>query len=656
MIELKRTTCNRDCPDACAIIATVEDGRITQLQGDKEHPVTRGFLCYRTSHFLPLQYSPDRLTSPLYRERLTDDFRPIDWEQALDLAAGKLTAIRAESGPAAIFHYRSGGSLGILKHLSDYFFEQFGPVTMKRGDICSGAGDEAQMIDFGIEDSNDVFDLLNARHILLWGKNVHVSSPHLLPILKNSAAGGAGIVLIDPVHHRSASLAERFIQLKPAGDFALAMAVARVLFERDWIDPNAGEYCDHLAEFRALAESRSAEAWCVEADVRLSDAIDLARRLGPEGPTAILVGWGMGRRMNGAGIVRALDALGAITGNLGVPGGGVSFYFRRRGAFDVSFIQGAPAAPRTICEPLFGPELLAADPPVRALWVTAGNPVAMLPESETTIRALRACEFVVVVDSFLTDTAREAHLVLPTTSLLEADDLLGASGHHWLSAATPVVPPPAGVKSDLEIIQGLASRVGLAPVMAGTARQWKERLIAPKLGPHGIVLGDLEDGAVRNPLAPRVLFADRKFPTASGRVNLMTSAPPDPSALDSAVFPLSIMSLSTDRAQSSQWSGKLEGPAVVTVHPEAAAGIPDGAIARLESQVSGMAVRVRHDPTQRLDVALIPKGGHFRDGRCANALLKARITDFGEGGALYDERVRLVPAPGNGSGNGARKR
>jgi len=203
-------------------------------------------------------------------------------------------------------------------------------------------------------------------------------------------------------------------------------------------------------------------------------------------------------------------------------------------------------------------------------------------------------------------------------------------------------------------MQGLASRVGLAQAMAGSTRQWKERLIAPKLGPHGIVLGDLEDGAIRNPLAPRVLFADRKFPTATGRVNLMTSPPPDPAALESAEYPLTLMSLSTDRAQSSQWSAKLEGPAVVTVHPEAAAGIPDGEIGRLESRVSAMPVRVSHDPTQRLDVALIPKGGHFRDGRCANALLKARITDLGEGGALYDERVRLVAGNGNGSGTGAK--
>src|SRR4029079_13322075 len=129
-------------------------------------------------------------------------------------------------------------------------------------------------------------------------------------------------------------------------------------------------------------------------------AYDLARRLGPEKPTAILVAWGMGRRVNGAGIVRALDALCAISGNIGIPGGGVSFYFKRRGAFDTSFIRGKQAAPRTVCEPLFGPEVLRMnDPPVRAVWITAGNPVAMLPESLTTVRALESREFVVVVDA-----------------------------------------------------------------------------------------------------------------------------------------------------------------------------------------------------------------------------------------------------------------
>jgi anaerobic selenocysteine-containing dehydrogenase len=640
MLETRKTICNRDCPDACGIVATVEDGRITKIRGDKDHPVTRGFLCYRTSLFLSTQYSPDRLTTPLLRRN--GEFHPISWNEALDLAADRLMSIREESGPAAIFHYRGGGSLGLLKFLCDYFFEKFGPVTIKRGDICSGGGDAAQELDFGEEESHDLFDLLNSRNILLWGKNVFTSSPHTVPVLMDAQKRGARLVLIDPVHHKTANLCERFIQPRPGTDFALAMAVARILFEQDWIDPQARQYCDHLDEFRALAMGCSVADWCREADVPEDAAHDLARRLGPEKPTSILVGWGMGRRINGAGAVRALDALCSISGNIGIPGGGVSFYFKRRGAFDTSFVRGQEIAPRTVCEPLFGPEILKmSDPPIRAVWITAGNPVAMLPESESSQRALSSREFVVVVDSFLTDTARLAHLVLPTTTLLEADDLLGSYGHHWIGTARPVVTPPEGVRSDLEIMQALALRLGLAEVMAGSAREWKRRFAAPKLESRGITLETLEAGPIRNPIPQKVLFADRKFPTATGRVNLMTEPPPSEKAPSG--FPLCLMSLSSEKSQSSHWAVPQEGPAVVTVHPDAASGIGDGELCRMESAISSMTVRLRHDPKQRRDIAIVPKGGHLKDGRCANVLLRARTTDLGEGGALYDEHVRLIP-------------
>ncbi|MFN8006637.1 MAG: molybdopterin-dependent oxidoreductase [Terriglobia bacterium] len=639
MIETRKTICNRDCPDACGIVATVEDGKVTKIRGDKDHPLTRGFLCYRTSLFLGTQYSPDRIKTPLLRHH--GKFQPIPWNEALDLAADRLLKIREESGPEAIFHYRSGGSLGMIKHLNDYFFELFGPVTIKRGDICSGAGDSAQELDFGEEDSHDIFDLLHSKHIVLWGKNVFTSSPHTVPILMDAKAKGAKLVLIDPVCHKTINLCEKFIQPRPAGDFALAMAVAQILFHEGWVDPEANQYCDHLDAFRKLASQKSVQEWCEEADVPADSALDLARRLGSEKPTAILVGWGMGRRGNGGGIVRALDALTAISGNIGIPGGGVSFYFKRRGAFDLSFIQGQKVAPRTICEPLFGPEILKTNqPPIRAVWVTAGNPVVMLPESWTTVEALKSREFVVVVDSFLTDTARLAHLVLPTTTLLEDDDLLGAYGHHWIGASTPVVSPPEGVKTDLEIIQGLADRVGLGAQMSGSAREWKQRMIRSKLEPRGVTLEQLEQAAVRNPIPSRILFADRHFPTLSGRVNLVTTNPPQVEA--NPQFPFFLMSISTEKSQSSQWAVKLDGFIEATVHPESVPEIPEGELARLESAISSIVVRIRYDSRQRRDVVLVPKGGHLQAGHCANALLRAKTTDLGEGGALYDERVRIV--------------
>ena len=639
MAELRKTLCNRDCPDVCAIVATVENGRVTKLQGDKTHPVTQGFLCQRTSQYLEIQYSPDRLTTPLMRR--AGKLEPATWDEALDFVAERLMAIKRESGPAAIFHYRSAGAMGYVKHVTSYFFEQFGPVTDRDGDICSGAGEWAQNADFGDFEASDPSDLLHARQVILWGRNVYVSWPHLIPVLREARARGTRMVLVDPVHHRTTELCDRYWQPRPGGDFALAMATARLLFERGWTDPDAARWCDNLDAFRALAHGSSVADWCRDADVDPVAADDLAVRL-HEGPTTILVGWGMGRRLNGAGIVRALDALGAITGNIGIPGGTVSFEAKRRRPFDLSFIAGN--APRRIIEPLLGEGILAAtDPPIRAVWITAGNPVAMLPDSATIAHALETRELVVVVDSVLTDTAERAHVVFPTTTLLEDDDILGSYGHHHIGVSQPVVPRPANVRSDLEIIQAIAQRVGLADVVAGDARSWKRRVMGT-LEQHGITLEHLEEhGFVKHPFAGAQAFPDRMFPTPSGRANLMTEPPPA-SATPSPQFPLFLMSLSTEKAQASQWARPLDGPLPVTVHPDSAAGIADGALARLESAIGSIVVVVHHDAAQRRDVALVPKGGRFRAGRCANALIRARLSDHGGGAALSDELVRLIPA------------
>jgi len=275
--------------------------------------------------------------------------------------------------------------------------------------------------------------------------------------------------------------------------------------------------------------------------------------------------------------------------------------------------------------------------------VTAGNPVAMLPDSENVARAIASRELVVVVDSFLTDTARFATVVLPTTTLLEDTDIVGAYGHHYVGASKAVVPPPEGVRTDLQIIQGLANRVGLGAAVAGTAREWQERMTAT-LRATGVSLEDLENEAVRKPNAPRVLFDGRRFPTASGRVNLMTGADaPNPPGT-SEEFPLLLAALSTRNSQCAQWAKVPVGPLEVTVHPDAAVGIVDGGLARLESVVGTLPVVVKHDRKQRRDTATMAKGGHLHRDQCANVLVQARLTDIGVGGSLYDQPVRLVPS------------
>lgn len=641
-IETRRTTCNRDCPDACSILVDVDrgTGRALRLRGDPEHPVTQGFLCYRTNRFLERQYSPERLTTPLVRR--SGELVPASWDEALGLVARELERIKAESGPAAVFHYRSGGSLGLLKPLGDYFWEQWGPVTVQRGDICSGAGEAAQVADFGDCDSNDLMDLEHARTIVLWGKNPYVSSPHILPLLRHAKARGAKLVLVDPAHHRTAELCQLVIQPAPGGDAALAFGVARWLLDADALDPRAKDYCEGWGEYETLLRSRSVDEWAALAQVSPEQVRTFAN-VYAQGPSAILVGWGMGRRLNGGSIVRAVDALAAASGNMGRKGGGSLFYWRRRKPFDLSFVRGPAAAPRTVLEPLFGREVLAAkDPEIRAVWIECGNPVVMLPESETVARALETRELVVVVDSFLTDTARLAHVVLPTTTLLEDDDILGSYGHHWIGVARPALERPPGVKTDLEVFQALGERLGVR-ALDGTAREWKQRLLEPLRRESGVTLEQVEAGAVRSPRAKPVLFEGNVFATPSRKARLVSAwTPPPPGDPE---YPLRLLSVSTDRAQASQTPAAAQrDPVDATVHPASAGGLANGERGFLCSRIARIPATVRHDPRQRRDVALVPKGGWLSAGRAANALVRACATDLGEGAAYYDEGVRLERA------------
>ena len=607
MAHVVRTACTRDCPDACQILATVDEGRVVALRGDPRHPVTKGFLCYRTDHYLERQYSSERITEPLIRKNGV--LTPASWDEALSLVAEKLREARDRHGAESIFHYQSGGSLGLLKLLNRKFFEALGPVTHKRGDICSGAGDAAQKADMGAEDAHDLDDLVHSRAIVLWGKNVAETSVHLIPFLKAARARGVPIVQIDPVHNRKTlALADAYYPVRPGGDGYLALGIARALFDAGAVDPAAATYCDGYDAFRALAERHDVDGWAARADLPPSSVRALAELYGRRKPAALFVGWGLGRRLHGSATIRLLDALGAVSGNLGVRGGGVSYYFQRRGGFDTSFIKRKEnAGARTLLEPLLGEELLRADPKVRVAIVDNGNPVSQLPDSTTVARGFSAVDFLVVLDAFLTDTAELAHVVLPTTTMLEEHDVVGAYGHAHVQLAQPVVPPPGGARSDLAIYQDLAARLGFGEALAGTAEEWIDRML---------------------------------LPTASGRFQLIDDFPDEAPALEEG-YPLHLLSISTYRSQSSQLSlaSQAEPPRVI-VHPATAGGKRAGDRARLVSPLGSVEVTLELDERQREDVVIFHKGRWAKRGG-PNTLVRARETDAGGGAAYYDQGVRL---------------
>lgn len=625
------------------MLATVEAGRVVALRGDPDHPVTRGFLCHRTDRFVEeRQYSPERLLEPLVRRG--GRLEPASWDEALDRVAAELRDARDRLGPASILHYQSGGSLGLLKQLNRHFFELFGPVTTKRGDICSGAGDAAQVLDMGLEDAHDLDDLTNSRTIVLWGKNVAETGVHLIPHLRAARARGAEVILVDPVHHaRTARLCDRYVQPRPGADRFLALAMARAMLDGGLHDPAAPSYTDGFDAFARLAHSRSLDELCALADVEPSVAVDLARAYAVNKPSALFVGWGLGRRAAGAATIRLLDALGALSGNLGIPGGGVSFYFQRRGGFDTSFVaRPQNAGARTFCEPLLGEEILRASPPVAVAVIDNANPVSQLPDAKTVARALASIDCLVVLDSFLTETAELAAVVLPTATMLEQHDVVGAYGNAYVQLAQPVVAPPPGARSDLDVYRALAERLGFGDAMAAPAEAWIDRLLAPMAG-SGVTRERLASGGLRKPHAPRVLFEGRVFPTPSGRFQLVTELPDVP-VTPPDDFPLQLMSISTYRNQSSQIPRAVQeaAPAEVVVHPDAAGGLRDGDAARVVSPIGEAVVRVRLDSAQRRDVLIFPKGRWAKYGG-PNALVRARLTDHGEGAAYYDECVRLEP-------------
>ena len=640
-----RTACNRDCPDACTLEAEVEDGILVSLKGAPDDPVTKGFLCPRTTKFVARQNSTDRLRTPMLRTGPgPEDFESVSWERALDLAAAKMSEAKDQHGAASILHYRSGGALGYLKALTSVVFDRLGPVTVKRGDICSGAGEWAQEQDFGVSDSSEVEDLLNAKLILIWGKNIHTSSVHLLPVILEAKKRGTVLVGIDCAPTKATRLCQLFLTPRPGTDAQIALAMVTYLAQRDRLDPDASKYCNHLSEFLEMAASVSIEERFARAGIALDEGLALAHLYDELRPSSLLVGWGAPRRSNGADTVRALDALTAVSGNIGLPGACTSFYYQRRRSFYHEALPDFGPPPRTFSETCLGREIEEADPPVRYAWVTAGNPAAMLPDSERVARVLKAVDFTVVVDTHWTDTCAVADLVLPTLTLVEDEDIMGAYGNPYLRSSQPVVAPVGEARHELWIHQELANRLGFGELLSGTPREWKERLLRPEVD-----RAVFEGKPVRQPGAPKVLFEGRRFLTPDGRANLIVQEPGLPE-VNSKEYPFRLMAVSHPEAQSSQWSTQPPEIPLARISDQADPQWENGSVCRLESRHGGFSVQIRRETGIHAELVILPKGGSgMFGGWCPNDLIEAKETDHGGGACFYEEPVRFVLEVGSPS-------
>jgi len=517
MMKKVVTTSAIDCPDNCGIIATVKDGRLIKLEGNSEHGYTKGFLCKKGYQYIRRVYSKKRVLFPL--RKVKSGWKQVSWEEALDEIAEKIQFFKASHGNGSIMHFQGASSWGATKQLVNRFFNLLGGVTTIKGSLCSGAVRAAQAADMGVRLGNDPESLLNSRIIIIWGRDPVKTSIHLVPILKKARKQGAQIILIDPIRTRTAQICDKHIAPRPGSDAYLAMGMAKLLLKEGLVDV---DFIDNFTagsdDYIALLNSFSMEDIAEKCDVGLPDIKNLAQAYGRNKPSAIVLGWGINKWVHSPEMIRFIDALGSLTGNIGIDGGGVNHGFLTQRHFDPGVL--APEAityKRKLSEPLIGQEIKdSKDPPVKMIWINASNPVVSCPNSNKVMAALKGLDFVVVVDQFMTDTAELAHIFLPTTTFFEEEDMVVSWGHNWIGPVNKAIEPLGKSKSDLQIVQELSKRLGLAKEMEGSPREWLKRIFSP-MEKSGLSVERVMESPVRCPVAPMVAFEDKRFLTPSGK-------------------------------------------------------------------------------------------------------------------------------------------
>ncbi len=401
--------------------------------------------------------------------------------------------------------------------------------------ICDAAAFVAVNSTLGARWAPHPNDVLHSKLILIWGHNPASTSPHFMPILREAQRNGTFVVVIDPRRTLTARSADLHIQPRPATDGALALGLMHVLFaeglhDEDWLRQHALGWEDLRDRVAAYPPSRVAAITGVPEEV----IVNLARRYGTTKPALLKFADGVQRHGNGGQTARALCCLPAVTGQIGVRGGGLYYSQSGHVPWDdeaVGHASECPPTPRIVNMNRLGAALLGEvqDPPIMSLYVFNANPVTSTPNAARIIDGLvRDDLFTVVHEQFMTDTAHYADIVLPATTQLEQTDLHRPYGHRNLQYNHLAIAPLGEAKSNWTVMRLLATALGyqepwlhhsvedaLAEILDAT------RAANPRL--TGITLDRLQrEATVPLHFAPttEVPFADGRFPTPSGKVEL----------------------------------------------------------------------------------------------------------------------------------------
>ena len=670
MAETVYRTCTL-CEAMCGLAFEVDDGRILRVRPDEEDVFSRGYACPKGIAFAELHDDPDRLRRPLVRTT-RGTFDEIGWEEALDLAAERLQAIRDAHGPDAVAAYY--GNPTAHQHGATLMVYPFLKTLGTRNRMNANSQDANPRLAvsyylYGASWVIPVPDLERTRFFLCVGANPLASNGSILTApdmrgrLRAIRARGGRVVVVDPRRTETVREADEHVAVRPGGDAALLLGMLTVLHEHGRLAPpedaSGWESVVWLLGKVSVAWAATASGVPAETIARLAEAFATA-----EG-AACYTRTGVSLNAGATVATWAADLLNVLTGNLGRPGG----MLFPRPAVDIaefgryvlddghgrwrSRVRGLPETVGELPASILAEEIETPGAgQVRALVTIAGNPVLSAPNGRRLARALATLEFMLAIDIYVNETTRHATLILPPASVLAQDHIDILFPHFAVRNVArwspPVVAKGEDERTDWEILLALTERLGGGPfgipLVDGAyhaARRlglhWTPTAIADLLlrfgahgdrflpgssglslaklmaAPHGIDLGPLEPG-----FTWRLQHPDRRLhldpPVILGEAaRLVARAVPTGDAA-----PLLLIGRRDLRSNNS-WMHNLPGlvsgreRCTLWVHPEdaARAGVQDGAHAALESQVHRDAVLVQVTDAIRPGVVSLPHGwGH----------------------------------------------
>jgi len=644
-----QSACPLDCWDACSILVKVDGQQQASLSGDPTDPITQGFLCRKGQQMLERFNHPDRLTSPL--KRVGEGFETISWDQALDEIADKLRSIQSTHGSSSLIHYSEGGHGGLAKNIDTAFFNELGGATTPRGSLCWSAGIAAQKLDFGNSYCHSPEDMANTQCLILWGRNPSDTNIHLVPFVKKVRKAGVPVYLIDPVNSTSRSLADHHLALKPGSDGHLALALAKAIVEKGQHDSNTEQHSLHFKEYLAFLETLNFNELVKATGLAKSQVLQLAETYGTAKSATIYLGYGIQRNHHGGRNVRLIDALAALTGNIGIPGGGVNYAHRNTSQWvDGHYLENArthqaPTFPRSH----FSDYVLGHEPgQLQGIFVTKANPAVQLPDTFKVAKAFEHIPFKVVIDHFMTDTARLADYVLPPTMILEEEDIIFSSmWHNRFTWTEKALEPPKGVLHEFHIFQQLARRLEMKNFIVNypDILHYLSRSVGPLCDYLGLSSNELRGRRMGVP-GHELPWEKHSFETPSGRFTFYVPETDDfhVNTATSSHFPYRMLSVHRPESLHSQHMRTLDEAAVpkVTLHPATAreADITEGSTVRLTSSTGFLTCRTVFDEGLQPGLLLMKEGTWLKNGT-VNQLTRQAMTDIGEQVAYHDCYCRV---------------